>query len=123
MTTRLSRGSSTSMFLRLCSRAPRTTIFCIRRSYIGTGRGDATRRAPSENTGEIQGRRRGRCAKIYAEDRPSGPSPAGGDGEGRPEKDTGEGVTSTPTLRRTNRELTRGRRRRNRFIQDDNPYW
>src|ERR1700758_4823618 len=30
MTTRLSRGISTSTFLRLCSRAPRTEICCIR---------------------------------------------------------------------------------------------
>src|ERR1700730_9895159 len=31
ITTRLSRGMSTSMFLRLCSRAPRTRICCMRR--------------------------------------------------------------------------------------------
>ena len=34
MTTRLSRGMSTSMFLRLCSRAPRTTIWSQRHEFF-----------------------------------------------------------------------------------------
>src|ERR1700689_1781273 len=32
-TTRLSRGMSTSTFLRLCSRAPRTRMYCMRVRY------------------------------------------------------------------------------------------
>src|SRR5581483_8074007 len=36
ITTRLSRGRSTSIFLRLCSRAPRTRISCMR---LNMGRG------------------------------------------------------------------------------------
>src|SRR6516225_8824854 len=54
ITTRLSRGRSTSMFLRLCSRAPRIRICCcMRKSYRGTSL-DATAGPPLLN-GRKQG--------------------------------------------------------------------
>src|SRR5260221_11988797 len=65
ITTRLSRGMSTSMFLRLCSRAPRTRICCMERVIAERDDGKRLRRSDSSRRLHLA-RHDGEVALLHA---------------------------------------------------------